>query len=153
MNNFFEKFRNKLTSEDFSKLEKNSDQVFEILMSGYDVDFSKLNKYEFSANQEISINGVSFISVCKHHLLPFFGTCSVNYISSDRIIGLSRIKEIIQTVSKKLTLQEDLTKEIFDILREILKPKMMKITIKAKHSCMMLKNLSLEEEIVTVQLL
>ena len=151
MNDFFEKFQIHLGQEEYSKLIEKSQETIEFFSQGYYYDTSTIGTHEFESDQEIFIEGINFLSMCRHHFLPFFGMCSVFYAPSTQIIGLSRLKEIVQFVSRKLTMQEELTEEIFNILNQALKPKELKITLKAKHTCMMIKNLSSIEEITTTK--
>ena len=153
VSDFFDKFENLLDQKEFKKLVEKSSEGFTHLTSGhhYKIDYEKINKYKFQSNQQIQLKNINFISLCKHHLLPFFGTCDIEYISREHILGLSTIKKIVQKTSLKLTIQEELTLELFEIFLKILNPLKLQITLKGKHTCMMLDSQSTMEEVITVQ--
>ena len=141
-------FQDYLTNEEIEKAIKKSSDGFEYLVSGYNTNLDVLSQdasYDFYSevedsqrNQEISIQSIKFISLCKHHLLPFFGSCDIIYCPNKKIIGFSRVVKIIQALSLRMQLQENLTKEIADILIKILEPKSLTVKIHAIHTCMMI---------------
>ena len=151
MSDFFDKFENLLEPQEFTKLIKKSSEGFAHLTSGhhYKIDYEKIHRYEFKSNQQIQLNNINFISLCKHHLLPFFGTCDIEYTSREHVIGLSTIKKIIQKISLQLTIQEELTITFFEIFLKILNPVKLQVTLKGKHTCMMLENQCSMEEVIT----
>lgn len=151
MHNFFDKFKNYLSEKDYSKLLEKSQETFEFFTQGYHLDTSTISSYSFESNQEICLEGINFISMCKHHFLPFFGTCSLTYIPSNQILGLSRIKTIIRILSRKLTIQEELTEEIFQCIIQILQPKELTIVLRTRHTCTMMENLCFSEEVITTK--
>jgi GTP cyclohydrolase I len=155
MNDLFSQFKSLLNEDEFKKLVEKSTEGFEHLTSGhhYKINYESLSGYKFLSNQEIKLQNINFISVCKHHLLPFHGTCDIEYKSNEKILGLSKIKEIVKKTALKLTLQEELTSELFQIFIKALNPLNLKITLKGKHACMMLQDQSIEEEIITIQTL
>jgi len=96
------------------------------------------------ANHEemILVKDIPLYSICEHHLLPFTGMAHVVYIpSKGRIIGLSKIARIVDTVSKRPQLQERMTSEIADILVEILSPLGVAVVIEAEHLCMTMRGI------------
>lgn len=78
-------------------------------------------------------------SMCEHHLMPFFGKVTVEYIPSDKIIGLSKIPRLVDFLSRKPTLQENLTEQIADCLDKLLSPKYLKVTMVCTHTCVELR--------------
>lgn len=84
----------------------------------------------------IVVKSLSFSSMCEHHLLPFFGECVIGYYPDGKILGLSKFPRLVNSLSKKMHVQERLTKEIADNLDKFLKPKGIAVLIKAQHSCM-----------------
>lgn len=79
---------------------------------------------------------IEFSSFCEHHLLPFLGIVHIAYIPSSRVIGISKLARIVDKHSKKLQLQERLTKEIAEDLWDAMDPVGIAVYIEARHLCM-----------------
>lgn len=121
--------------------------VDEILVNGaYDIDFSALG----SQSQEVVIKDIKFTSICKHHLLPFFGCCDISYVPNKKIIGFSRVTKLVKVLSLRMQLQEILTYEIANSLIKALDPKSLSVKISAQHLCMAAREGGMLNEIVTV---
>lgn len=90
-------------------------------------------------DEMVVVKNIEFVSLCEHHLLPFFGNCNVAYIPDGKIIGLSKIPRIVDMFSKRLQIQERMTEEIAEILQTTLKPKGVGVVVEAFHSCMMFR--------------
>lgn len=87
-------------------------------------------------DQTILIKDIPFYSMCEHHMLPFFGKANVAYIPKDgNIIGLSKIPRLVNYVSHKLSVQENVTRDIAEILNDILEPKGVAVVVEARHMC------------------
>ena len=80
-------------------------------------------------------SNINLISICEHHFLPFVGHAHLGYMSSGKIIGLSKLNRIVKFFSQRPQLQERLTKEIFFEIQNILNTESVIIIIKAKHLC------------------
>ncbi len=109
------------------------------LTSGYQVDVDRLiNGALFNEpyNEMVLVKDIHFYSLCEHHLLPFFGVCHVAYIPNGRIIGLSKIPKLVKAFSRRLQVQERLTTQIADVIREKLKPLGVAVVVEARHMCM-----------------
>jgi GTP cyclohydrolase I len=89
-------------------------------------------------DQMIVVAKISFWSCCSHHLLPFHGHISVGYVPDSRLIGLSKIPQIVRWLAHKPQVQEHLTHEIADYLQSMLDPKGIAVHIKAVHTCQMM---------------
>jgi GTP cyclohydrolase I len=154
-------FANHLTAKEIQKAKEKASESLDYLTSGYDFDINSLTEnafyeFEFEENstkrtQEICIKDIKFISLCKHHLLPFFGSCEIIYSPNQRIIGFSRVTKIVKILSLRMQLQENLTREIADILIKILNPKSLTVKISATHTCMMIKDSKNNSEILTIE--
>ena len=82
---------------------------------------------------------IPFHSLCMHHLLPFHGVAHVAYLPGDRIIGLSKLARVVELFARELQLQERLTCQVADWLRDNLRPKGVGVVIEAEHMCMSLR--------------
>lgn len=85
----------------------------------------------------ITIRSIPFWSNCEHHFLPFGGIVNVTYVPNEVIVGLSKIPRVVKYFSKRPQLQERLTFDIGDYLVNLLDPAYLKVTVKAKHGCVM----------------
>jgi GTP cyclohydrolase I len=115
---------------------------FEFLLSGYSQDPRKiLNEAVFAedCNEMVLLRDIDFYSLCEHHLLPFFGRAHVAYVPAGRIVGLSKLARIVEMVSRRLQVQERLTKEVAAVVQEVLQPKGVAVVLEAQHLCMMMR--------------
>jgi GTP cyclohydrolase I len=82
---------------------------------------------------------IPFHSLCQHHLLPFHGVAHVGYLPGARILGLSKLARVVQTFARDLQVQERLTQQIADWIRDQLRPKGVGVVLEAEHLCMSLR--------------
>lgn len=88
----------------------------------------------------VLVKDISFYSMCEHHLLPFYGKAHVAYLpAGGRIVGLSKLVRVIETVARRPQLQERLTSNVADIITEELKPKGVVVVVEAEHLCMSIR--------------
>lgn len=91
-------------------------------------------------DEMVLIKNIPLYSMCEHHLLPFAGTAHVAYIpKGGRIVGLSKIARVIEIYSRRLQVQERLTKEIADLINTSLNPLGVMVVIEAEHMCMSMR--------------
>jgi GTP cyclohydrolase IA len=91
-------------------------------------------------DEMVIIKNIPLYSMCEHHLLPFAGVAHVAYIpKAGRIVGLSKIARVVDVFSRRLQIQERLTKQIADILEQHLKPLGVMVIIEAEHMCMSMR--------------
>lgn len=115
-------------------------KAMEFLTSGYHQDIDKiLNKAIFDEDYDemVIVKDIEFYSLCEHHILPFWGRCHVGYLPHNRIIGLSKIPRIVDMFSRRLQVQERLTREIAEALETALDPRGVAVVIEGQHLCMM----------------
>lgn len=91
-------------------------------------------------DEMVLIKNIPLYSMCEHHLLPFAGAAHVAYIpKGGRIVGLSKIARVVEIMSRRLQVQERLTKEIADLIQETLNPLGVMVVIEAEHMCMSMR--------------
>jgi GTP cyclohydrolase I len=78
-------------------------------------------------------------SVCEHHMLPFVGVAHVGYLPGRRILGLSKLARVVELFSRRPQVQERLTRQVADWLRDHLDPVGVGVVIEAEHMCMSLR--------------
>jgi GTP cyclohydrolase I len=118
------------------------EQAMAFLTSGYRADIDEvLNGALFTVdyNEMVIVKDIDFYSLCEHHLLPFFGKCHIAYIPSTRVIGLSKIPRLVDVFSRRLQIQERLTNQIADTIREKLSPLGVAVVMEGTHLCMSMR--------------
>jgi GTP cyclohydrolase IA len=91
----------------------------------------------------VLVKDISFYSMCEHHLLPFYGKAHIAYLPANgRIVGLSKLVRVIETLSRRPQLQERLTSNVADIVTEELRPKGVVVVLEAEHLCMSIRGVA-----------
>lgn len=91
-------------------------------------------------DEMVLIKNIPLYSMCEHHMLPFAGVAHVAYIpKGGRIVGLSKICRVVDNLSRRLQVQERLTKQIADLINEHLRPLGVMVVIEAEHMCMSMR--------------
>ncbi len=87
-------------------------------------------------SEMVLVKDINFYSLCEHHLLPFFGKVHVAYIPDKKVVGLSKIPKLVEAFARRLQVQERLTSQIAEILKDKLSPMGVGVVIEARHLCM-----------------
>ena len=117
-------------------------EALKFLTKGYHADIASIFKESLigcAHQQIISVKNIEFYSLCEHHLLPFFGNCTISYIPNGLILGLSKFAELVDIFAHRLQIQENLGTQIADCLEVYLKPKALAVSIDAQHLCLMMR--------------
>ena len=126
--------------------------AFEYLTGGYKQDVRKvINNAIFSSDNDemIIVKDIEMYSLCEHHLLPFFGKCHVGYLPDGKIIGLSKVARVVDIFSRRLQVQENLTRQIAETLMDQIGAKGIGVVIEARHLCMMMRGVEKQNSIMT----
>jgi GTP cyclohydrolase I len=83
----------------------------------------------------VLLRDLGFRSMCEHHLLPFTGVAHVAYLPGEKIVGLSRIPAVVETIASRPQVQERLTEQIADALDAGLHPRGVLVVLDAEHGC------------------
>ena len=97
----------------------------------------------------VIVKDIEVYSMCEHHLLPFFGKAHVAYIPNNHIVGLSKIPRVVDAFSRRLQVQERLTKQIKECIHETLKPLGVAVVIEAVHMCMSMRGIQKQNSVTT----
>src|SRR3954463_7990932 len=121
---------------------KRVEKTYQFLTSGYKANIDQvLNNALFTVDysEMVIVKDIDFYSLCEHHLLPFFGKCHVAYIPSTKVIGLSKIPRIVDVFSRRLQVQERLTNQIANTIRDKIRPLGVAVVVEATHLCMSMR--------------
>jgi GTP cyclohydrolase IA len=123
-------------------------EMYEEIFSGYHMS----SELEISFNEEtdsIIARDIQFYSMCEHHILPFFGKIHIAYVPSGKVFGISKLARLVEKYSRRLQIQERLTKEIADeIMRMGVKGVM--VVAEGEHLCMRMRGVKNSGMITTV---
>jgi GTP cyclohydrolase IA len=129
---------------------KRVEKSLKFLTSGYAADVDAvLNNALFTVdyNEMVIVKNIDFYSLCEHHLLPFFGKCHVAYIPQGRVLGLSKIPRLVDIFARRLQVQERLTNQIAETLREKVRPLGVAIVMEASHLCMSMRGVEKQNSV------
>jgi GTP cyclohydrolase I len=101
----------------------------------------------------VVLRDIDFYSMCEHHLLPFFGKCHLAYIPNHKIIGLSKLARIVEVFSRRLQVQERLTKQIADTVASVLDPLGVGVVMEAEHLCMQMRGIEKQNSVAVTSTL
>lgn len=111
----------------------------EFLTQGKDFTFTTFDKEE--VDEMIIVKDIPFYSLCEHHMVPFFGTATVAYIPSKKIVGLSKIPRCVDYYARKFQNQERITTQIADRIQNEIDPIGVAVVLKAEHLCMAMRGI------------
>lgn len=113
-------------------------RMYDELLAGYRVDPHKLINealFDVEYSDMVIVKDIDYYSLCEHHLLPFMGRAHVAYIPSDKVIGLSKIPRIVDLFSRRLQVQERMTRQIADFIESVLDPLGVGVVVEGWHLC------------------
>jgi GTP cyclohydrolase I len=117
-------------------------RMYAELLSGYSMDPEKIiNGALFNINYDemVLVRDIEFYSLCEHHMLPFLGRAHVAYLPKGKVIGLSKIPRIVEMYARRLQVQERMTRQIADLLQEMLEPQGVAVVVEGMHLCSMMR--------------
>ncbi|MCY3833435.1 MAG: GTP cyclohydrolase I FolE [Chloroflexi bacterium] len=117
-------------------------RAYSELVSGYTTDpIELLNNaiFDIECDDMVIVSDIEFYSLCEHHLLPFIGHAHVAYLPKSKVLGLSKIPRIVDMFSRRLQVQERLTRQIADFIVEVLDPRGVAVVMTARHMCSMIR--------------
>ncbi|MFZ5822716.1 MAG: GTP cyclohydrolase I FolE [Chloroflexota bacterium] len=112
------------------------------LLSGYHVDPQTMINgalFDIKYDEMVLVRDIEFYSLCEHHILPIIGRVHVAYIPDGKVIGLSKIPRIVDMYARRLQVQERMTRQIADFIRDLLKPQGVAVVVEGLHLCSMMR--------------
>ncbi|MFH1151040.1 MAG: GTP cyclohydrolase I FolE [Actinomycetota bacterium] len=117
--------------------------MYEEIFAGIGIDATDLLQAQFAEEHEemIIVKDIPLYSVCEHHLMPFIGKAHVAYVpgASGQITGISKLARVVDTLSKRLQVQERLTTQVADCVMDGLDAQGVLVVIEAEHLCMSMR--------------
>jgi GTP cyclohydrolase I len=109
--------------------------------------------FDQAYDEMVVLAGIRFASLCEHHMLPFYGTATVGYIPSERVVGLSKLARLVDIYARRLQIQERMTVQITAALDIHLQPLGSAVVLRSHHMCMGIRGVQQPEaEMVTSSL-
>jgi GTP cyclohydrolase I len=127
-------------------------KAMQYLTQGYQMDAKAIlesAKFHEDVSEMIIVKDIELFSMCEHHMLPFFGKAHIAYIPNGYITGLSKIARVVDVYSRRLQVQERLTSQILNAIKESLNPIGVAVVIEAKHLCMMMRGVQKQNSVTT----
>lgn len=127
-------------------------KAMHFLTQGYDIYPNEIIQsalFEQETQEMIIVKDIELYSMCEHHMLPFFGRAHIAYIPNGKITGLSKFARVVDAFSRRLQVQERLTRQILDCIQESLNPLGVAVVIEAKHLCMMMRGVEKQNSATT----
>lgn len=127
-------------------------KAMQYLTQGYDlnaVEIIQSAKFKEDVSEMIIVKDIELYSMCEHHMLPFFGKAHIAYIPNGWITGLSKLARVVEVYSRRLQVQERMTTQILEAIKEALNPLGVAVVIEAKHLCMMMRGVQKQNSITT----
>jgi GTP cyclohydrolase IA len=127
-------------------------KAMQYLTQGYQMDARAIinsAKFHEEVSEMIVVKDIEIYSMCEHHMLPFIGKAHVAYIPNGWITGLSKIARVVDVFARRLQVQERLTIQIKDAIKETLNPLGVAVVIEAKHLCMMMRGVQKQNSTTT----
>src|SRR4051794_39394457 len=120
------------------------EKSFAYLTKGYQEDPQQMLRaalFDVDYDEMVIVKDVEMFSLCEHHMLPFFGKVHVAYIPNGKVVGLSKIARLVEVFSRRLQVQERMTRQIADAIQDAIAPQGVGVVIEARHLCMMMRGI------------
>ena len=127
-------------------------KAMQYMTQGYQMDAKAIlesAKFHEEVSEMVIVKDIELYSMCEHHMLPFFGKAHIAYIPNGYITGLSKLARVVDVYSRRLQVQERLTTQILEAIKESLNPMGVAVVVEAQHLCMMMRGVQKQNSVTT----
>lgn len=127
-------------------------KAMQYITQGYHMDAKAIllsAMFKEDVSEMVIVKDIELYSMCEHHLLPFFGKAHIAYIPNGYITGLSKLARVVDVYARRLQVQERMTTQILDAIKETLNPLGVAVVIEASHLCMMMRGVQKQNSVTT----
>lgn len=127
-------------------------RAMQYMTQGYQMDAREIlesAKFHEDVSEMIVVKDIEIYSMCEHHMLPFYGKAHIAYIPNGYITGLSKLARVVDVYSRRLQVQERLTTQVLNAIKESLQPIGVAVVIEASHLCMMMRGVQKQNSVTT----
>jgi GTP cyclohydrolase I len=135
-----------------SRTPERMEKSMAFLTRGYTMDLNEVLHdalFDVDYDEMVIVKDIEFFSMCEHHLLPFFGKAHVAYVPDGKVIGLSKIPRLVDVFSRRLQVQERLTRQIGEAITDAIHPQGVAVIMEAQHLCMMMRGVEKQHSLTT----
>jgi len=129
---------------------KRAAKAFEFLTRGYHQDPQNVTNgalFPSDSSEMVLVQDIELYSLCEHHLLPFVGRCHVAYLPEGQVLGLSKFARVVDMFARRLQIQEQLTVQIAECIREVTSAQSVGVIVEAEHMCMMMRGVEKQNSV------
>jgi GTP cyclohydrolase I len=136
------RFDGDATRDGVLKTPERAAKAMQFLTSGNDQNPQQILQsalFDVEYDEMVIVRDIEMYSLCEHHMLPFFGRVHIAYIPNGKVVGLSKLPRLVDVFARRLQVQERMTRQIADALKDAIHPQGVGVVIEAQHLCMMMR--------------